>query len=339
MDYQIIQEAALDNTNILDEDTRAHYFCTPKDGRKKNKAVSSPGNFCIAFPMKSNIGENRLCYRIWYTEEFKEKRFDEIAEHVSRYIKHCHLPYFIDYTFLRKAIKAGGKELPGVKMEWIDGMKLDEYIKKHKDRNSLLKLADKFMEMCKQFKEAGIAHGDLSNSNMLILPNGEIRLIDYDSVYVPSMTDKYFQTTSGQSAFQHHQRENLSLKSSPNDDNFSQQIIYLSLLVLANNPTFVERISDKELLFTSIELKSVGNFKNKTYDEIKRLNVPEISARLEELATAISGPISEVRSIVDFEMSEASKFIMANYCGICGHHFNNQTDLFCPDCGNKRVTL
>lgn len=29
----------------------------------------------------------------------------------------------------------------------------------------------------------------------------------------------------------------------------------------------------------------------------------------------------------------------ANYCGICGFHFENKTDRFCPTCGGKREEM
>ena len=31
--------------------------------------------------------------------------------------------------------------------------------------------------------------------------------------------------------------------------------------------------------------------------------------------------------------------VYADWCGICGHKFDNQTDKFCPDCGTEREKL
>ena len=342
MDYRLIQEAALDRNSILDEETRALYCCTPKKGRKSKMAVSSSGNFCVAFPMKSYKNDSKLCYRIWYTEEFKEKKFDKIAEHVSKDLKLLDLPYFIDYKFLNDAINVGGRHLPGVKMEWIDGERLDNYLKNHRSKDAVLQLAKEFMQMCVAFKKNGISHGDLSNSNILVLSNGEIRLVDYDSVYVPSMSDRFYQTTTGQAAFQHPQRLNQRLKITCSDDNFSQQVIYVSLLAIAQNLDLINEISETELLFTSTDIENVYNFKkkkNELLEKIGKSNNSELLARLEELERAVSGSLSEVRSIVDFKMQESTQILMANYCGTCGHHFNNQADNFCPICGTQRLIL
>ena len=29
----------------------------------------------------------------------------------------------------------------------------------------------------------------------------------------------------------------------------------------------------------------------------------------------------------------------ANYCGMCGHKFDDQTDRYCPDCGEERMEI
>ena len=29
----------------------------------------------------------------------------------------------------------------------------------------------------------------------------------------------------------------------------------------------------------------------------------------------------------------------ANFCGMCGHKFDNQTDKYCPDCGEERMEI
>lgn len=48
------------------------------------------------------------------------------------------------------------------------------------------------------------------------------------------------------------------------------------------------------------------------------------------------------KEIVDEEniqTKEVAKKILSNYCGFCGHHFDNQTDKYCPVCGGKREEL
>ena len=299
MDYLMVQRAALDMNNILDIDTKVNYHCTPKTGRKCDRAESCVGGFCVAFPMNSNRGGTKRCYRIWFVDNVETLRFEEIADHVTKRGANLR-PYIVNYTYIPKAMKVENRFLPGVKMEWIEGQKLNKYIETHNDPETIKRLAESFLKMCKLLCENKVAHGDLSNSNILVTHSGELRLIDYDSVYVPSMGNEFYQTTAGQPSFQHPERGKKPNLMSYRDDYFSQQVIYLSLLAIARNPQLISCISDEELLFTAYDLQSFDNYKNSNgYNALKRINDPFINLLSEELGRSISGPLNKVKSIVE----------------------------------------
>lgn len=309
--YQMVQKAALDANNILDYETRVNYHCIPKTGRKSDRAESCVGGFCVAFPMVSNRGGAKRCYRIWFVDNVETLRFKEIADHVTKGIAGLR-PYFVDYTYIPSAMKVDGRTLPGVKMEWIEGQELNKYLETHNNSETIQKLANSFLNMCKVLYTKKVAHGDLSNSNILITSSGEIRLIDYDSVYVPSMGNGFYQTTKGQAAFQHPERGRGNRIMSSRDDYFSQQIIYLSLLAIAKSPQFINFISDEELLFTASDFESLSNFKkSKGYQALTEINDPVIRHLTDELGRSISGPLNKVKSIVEivYADSEAPKQI------------------------------
>jgi len=335
--YSEIAEAALDSSNIIDNDVRLNYHCEAKKGRKSNMAVYKMGGFCIAFPMFKNDDPNsKICYRVWFVEDYYNRKFKEICEHVSRMIRDFKLPYFVEYTFLPHAIKVGEEKLPGVKMKWIDGLSLNEWLRTHRDKAAIQKLADSFMQMCKDFHKFGISHGDLSNSNILINERAEIKLVDYDSVFTPSMGNQFYQTTAGQDAFQHRERRSGNHQISARDDNFSQQIIYLSLLAMAHDVSLVDWIGENELLFNQQDLASESDFiKSRAYKALSSLNEPEIQSRLKELKSAIRGSLSDVRSIVELEVPKPKKYV--EFCYICGHKFPNNADGYCTQCGTKRL--
>ena len=303
-DFRDIAIAALDSNNILDSEVRSGYDCTPMPGRLSKMAMYGAGGFCIAFPMKSKSKPgNTLCYRIWWNDAFHGSNAKEISKHVSDMINKLSLPYFVKYEFISSAIRVNGAALPGVKMKWIQEPSLGEWLETNRNNKELIrKLTASFMKMCKDFKEAGIAHGDLSNSNILVSKDAQIHLIDYDSVYVPSMGDRFYQTTLGQPGFQHRDRTQASSKPkmTAKDDNFSQQVIYLSLLAICYDPTLIDSIAKEELLFTQEDLSSETAFiQSRAYKRLSAMNDLEISQRLAELRSAIRGPLQSVRSIVD----------------------------------------
>jgi hypothetical protein len=131
-------------------------------------------------------------------------------------------------------------------MDWVDGDPLNGFVEKHlKDKNLLLDLSDKFCVMVKQLRDSHIAHGDLQHGNILITTRLEIKLIDYDGMYIPPFKGQQSMEL-GHYNYQHilrnpyHFDENL--------DNFSAIVIYLSLRAIAMNPTLFKEYNNVDKL-------------------------------------------------------------------------------------------
>lgn len=307
-DITKIKKAALIPSNILFPEASQHYHCNPMSGRKSNEAQAFIGGFCLVFPMEENGGSKKIGYRVWYIDNLNHQLL-QIAKEVGQELSKNKLPYFVGYRYLEEALDVEGNIIPGVQMEWVNGDTLDDYIRKHRSPSDLRELADSFLKMCRDMSNAGIAHGDLSNSNILIDNNGNIRLVDYDSLYFPSMHNKYRQTTAGQPAFQHPQRIN-GLPMTAKDDNFSQLVIYTSLLAMSAEPALIDLIGEQELIFNNIDLKNKNNFRNsRAYRELPAIADPQLKTCLNELEHAIESPLSEVPSLVDiFKESSKTEF-------------------------------
>ena len=81
-------------------------------------------------------------------------------------------------------------------------------------------------------RRSSIAHGDLQHGNIIVV-NSEIRLVDYDGMYVPGLAGK-LSPELGQRNYQHPRRTEKDY--GPNMDNFSSWVIYISLIALAVQP-------------------------------------------------------------------------------------------------------
>lgn len=343
---------------VLDAELKKYYrvYKIKEDLDGNRVAVCGKGFFCLAFRMIPDSGgySEEKCLRIWHKDgNLLNLRLQERSQLVSQELSRIHglMPkhqhrYFIDYDYRERAISVNGSVLPGIIMPWVNGRPLDQYIREHNDRTSLLDLASEFMKMFQTLRKYGIAHGDLSNTNILITPEGKIKLIDYDSVFVPSMQNykgsrAFYQITGGQAPFQHPERLAKDHLMSVDDDNFSQHVIYLSLLAMAYKPELVNVISDKELLFTPIDLQSRGAFtKTDIYKKIDSIDNPEVEFRLAEMTKALSGSLSQVKSILDLNPPEIIKTSLPHlveYCTNCGHRFQNDEDLYCTQCGTQRL--
>lgn len=357
MEYLAIQQAALINENILDESVRKNYHCEQGIGRRNDRAIASRGHFCVAFPMFANSGTTKICYRIWYENIETTSR---AAKHITTFLNNIDLPYFVNCRFIPEAIQVEGQKLPGMAMEWIEGASLDKYLKDNVQTPQKIRdLADAFLLMCRDLNDRGIAHGDLSNANIIVTNNGAIKLIDYDSVYVPRMGNNFKQTTGGCADFQHPQRLSAVNRNMSNRvDYFSQQVIYLSILAISKDPTLVNYIGEEGLLFSAVDFQSEENFiESRGCKAIVKLNDTTLNHLLDELKKAVCGPLCEVRTVCEvvkeipvrhssgptnkprvIPQNTPKMHRNKNFCPMCGKRYPSEITEVCK-CKHKRTVV
>lgn len=304
-----------------------------------------PGGFSVVFPFSNGIDKKDL--RIWHKEipEIKKR-----TSQISNYLSQQHqLKYFINYEYVSNAIKfESGIKLDAVLMDWGDGLTLKEYIddlihsniSNQSKRNRLLDLSKAFCEMFTHLHKVKISHGDLQHGNIIINGLNDIKLIDYDSLYVPTMGTHVAQVTSGLSGYQHPSRYT-SRYCTERNDYFSELVIITSLIYLSEDLCVWDDFSimedDYSLLFNS---NDYSNFqKSKIYKRgILRSNT--LHLLLDQINQALS--LSDIERLIPIEniISRVGiEWKMQNisyYCIQCGKPFTDG-DLYCIYCGTKRI--
>src|SRR5215475_4494519 len=167
---------------------------------------------------------------------------------ISRHLASAKLRYIVGFDFLTQGIKVRGRWRPILKMEWVEGELLNEYIKRQLNNSAgLFSLATNWVAMVKALQSADIAHGDLQHGNVLVV-NGDFRLIDYDGMYVPDLAGQASHEV-GHRNYQHPFRTELDF--APHLDNFSAWVIYVSLVALSIDPGLWRRVGagDEFILF------------------------------------------------------------------------------------------
>jgi hypothetical protein len=195
-------------------------------------------------------------------------------------------------------------------MDWVNGKTLSSFINENYSNTSAIKhLAKEFYDMTVLMRKYKLAHGDLSSENIIVKPDRSLMLIDYDSFYIPYICKsiKILQSTKGTPGYQHPGRKQ-DLYLSDSMDNFSQQIIYLSLLAVARNPSLGREsnrlIGDKKMFFNAKDFESDKAFtESEGYKAIAKIKDKEIEGRLAELRRAVGGNLSDVKSIVEYQTS------------------------------------
>ena len=236
--------------------------------------INYVGGFCIVFPYYKSNGE-KVAVRCWIAKvEGIQERTKKIAEELKR----VNLPYFVNFEYEPNGIATNSGLQPIVVMDWVNAQTIKDYIGSHlNDSATLIQLAGSFQKMVKDLHDNSLSHGDLQHGNILVKNDGSLILVDYDSMYVPSL-DGFNDDIKGLAGYQHPSRWSND-KVTKKADYFSELIIYTSILALAYFPNLWGelKMEDTEtMLFSSDDIKSCGDSsifrKLDSHSELKTLS-------------------------------------------------------------------
>lgn len=213
------------------------------------------GGFCIVYPYI--VSGKKYAVRCWHANLDGAK---ERTQKIARSLAEKKLPYFVNFEYISDGILTPMGLQPIVIMDWVNAHPLKEYIKEHLyDSMALNQLASSFLQMVKDLHQNHFSHGDLQHGNIMVKDDGQIVLVDYDSMYVPELQG-WSDEISGLEGYQHPARwENRQL--SPKADYFSEMIIYTSLIALAEKPELWNKLNVEDtdtMLFSAEDIKSQG---------------------------------------------------------------------------------
>jgi len=225
-----------------------------------NEPVFTSGNYAAVFKVINT--KTKCCYAIKCFTKFCEdrhKRYQAIAS----FIKGKKIPYFINFSYLEKELSvttmSTTDEYPVLKMDWIDGPTFGKVISdacKKKDTDTLNSMIIQWKNLCKTLKKYKISHGDLKHDNIIVTPNKELKLVDYDGMFVPAL--KGFQAIeNGSASYQHPNRDSSWFDDTLDD--FSILVISLSLLALKHSPhLYLKYNTSENLIFTSSDFQNIN---------------------------------------------------------------------------------
>ena len=249
---------------IKDEFVKRGTFARLKNGDLQ----ACVGGFSIVFPVVVDGVE--WAFRCWHTTvDDSESRY----RHIGLYLNQLNIPYFCSFSYASQGIVVNGRTWATTRMRWVDGLTIKEYICRNvRDSQKITRLADSFLKMCLTLHEHHIAHGDLQHGNIIVSGSGNLYLVDYDSLYVPSMRSDFRDVITGLVDYQHPSRKSNRV-SSDRLDFFSELVIYLSIIAIAEKPSLVNdyKVQDTEALLFKAE--DYADFRgSKIYRELSGLS-------------------------------------------------------------------
>jgi WD40 repeat protein len=134
------------------------------------------------------------------------KRYAAISAHMGQ----ARLPFAVEFRYMEQGIRVHGRWYPALKMDWVEGLLLNAFVRDNLDRPAVLDaLGQLWVRMARRLRAAGVAHGDLQHGNVLLVPDRAssllLKLIDYDGMWVPALAGRRSGEV-GHPAYQHPQR-------------------------------------------------------------------------------------------------------------------------------------
>lgn len=144
--------------------------------------------------------------------------------------------YFVPFVYQPQGVQVDTVWFPVLKMLWVGGMNLEDYVKHHLTNGNIHAVEDlaaKFEAMIGALHADGIAHGDLDPTNILVDEKDNLKIVDYDAMYVPPLAH-LSGCESGNPAYQHPSRKPIHF--GPYLDNYAAIQIFGMLRCLHRHP-------------------------------------------------------------------------------------------------------
>jgi hypothetical protein len=222
---------------------------------------------------------------------------------VSAYLKQVPLPFMVDFSFLEQGIRVRGEWYPILKMQWVEGFTLNQFVKDNLTKPQILGILGQiWIKLATKLTEAEMAHCDLQHGNVLLVPGSKagalaVKLVDYDGMCVPALT--MLKTIEmGHPNFQHPQRARDGIYGL-DVDRFSHLVIYTAVRVLqvGGKAVWDKYDNGDNLLFRASDFEAPG--KSPLLAELLKSGDASVRQMTETVKQALSEPLSDAPLLTD----------------------------------------
>ena len=213
----------------------------------------SSGAFAIVFKMKDE--QTGKCYALKCFIEEQEGRAEAYRK-IADELECVDSSYLTSVKYLEKEIFVDSSceedEFPVLLMDWIDGETMESYIaENYQDNYAMAMLCYRFCKMAAWLRSQPFAHGDIKPDNIMVRPDGNLTLVDYDGMFVPAMKGQK-SPTIGTKDFSHPLRTVDDFDETIDD--FALASIALSLKAISLEPSLLDEYGAADRLLFSAEV-------------------------------------------------------------------------------------
>jgi serine/threonine protein kinase len=242
------------------------------------------------------------------TERIAVKCFTRPIAHLEHRYQAIHnvlgrlqLPFTVNFAYQSQGIWLRDQWYPLVRMQWVDGIRLNEFAYSMIGRREVLHTLITILAKLGDWLDANsLGHCDLQHGNILLTPsnNGRklaVRLVDYDGMWVPALNDETPQEF-GHPDYQHPERLKTSYYG-PAADRFSLLAIATGLRALiVHGKELWERYDNSvNVLFQQKDFTEPR--RSPLFEELSRSKDNTLHSLCDALIDACSGPLEQVRPL------------------------------------------
>lgn len=247
------------------------------------KAAS--GNVAVVFKVTAASGRA-------YAVRCFVRAFDDLDARYRALVPRLKAPWAVETDYLPRGIHIGDEWYPIVKMAWCEATPLVPWIEAHLwDTAAMSYAAMRFAQLSASLRAADIAHGDLQHGNIMVAPGGDLRLVDYDGMWVPELAGMQSHEL-GHRNYAHPQRTRGDF--GPHLDAFPSWVVYASLAALSIDPLLWGRLDggDECLLFRAADFADAAH--SDAFGCLERSDDRRLHALAGALRTQLARPVHEV---------------------------------------------
>jgi hypothetical protein len=220
-----------------------------------------------------------------------QQKYDAISSKLRSLTNGC----FVYFDFQQSGISVGRQIFPIVRMDWVEGDTLGIWLDKHfDDVRALEKARADFAAIARFLERKGIAHGDIQNGNVMVA-NGDIKLIDYDGMFVPGMRPGNGSET-GHRHFQHPDRRVSHF--GPGMDRFSFIALDLSLKAVIEDKSLYPKFREggETIIFKANDFADPQN--SQIFERL--LAMPKLKESARNFAAICEAALAAVPTLDEF---------------------------------------
>jgi DNA-binding CsgD family transcriptional regulator len=174
------------------------------------------GAFDVPFSRNGNFGavykfsDRRQAYALKVfadSQPDRELRYGMIHRHLASTPPARGL---VSFSYEPQGIQIRRAWYPTLVMDWAEGDTLRLYLRNSLERGGQVingRLCLAWAQLMRELAERRTAHGDLQHGNILVMPDGSMKLVDYDGMFVPAMKPAGMTAVEfGMAAYQHPKR-------------------------------------------------------------------------------------------------------------------------------------